>query len=147
MPSNPSQSVLPRYSAGSLNSVRNHHGLWKGLSAGMGALEKLNPTGWLTPGAERRFVPKYGSGETRAATSALKTVVGRVAGCQAVRRNPGVESAAPLSCTSAEDWIAQFCRSSIFDSGAAAATCVSQAARTSEQQRIGKYPPQKEIPV
>src|ERR1035437_1248072 len=43
IPSNPSQSVLPRYSAGSLNSVRNHHGWRKGLSAGMGALEKLKP--------------------------------------------------------------------------------------------------------
>ena len=62
MPSKLSQSVLPRYSAGSLNSVRNHHGLWNGLSSGMGALEKLNPMGYLTPGAERRFVPKYGSG-------------------------------------------------------------------------------------
>src|ERR1035437_3441316 len=45
MPSKPSQSVLPRYSAGSLNSVRNHHDLRKGLSAGIGALEKLKPMG------------------------------------------------------------------------------------------------------
>src|ERR1035437_6688481 len=45
MPSKPSQIVLPRYSAGSLNSVQKNHGLWKGLSAGMGALEKLNPMG------------------------------------------------------------------------------------------------------
>ena len=36
---------LARYSAGSWNSVRNHHGWRNGLSGGMGALEKLKPIG------------------------------------------------------------------------------------------------------
>src|ERR1017187_6860780 len=91
------------------------------------------------PGAARRFFLKYGSGETPAATRALKTVVGRVAGCQAREgRNPATERAAPFSRTSAEDWMAQFFRSSIFDSGAAAATWVSRAARTSQEQRIAR---------
>src|SRR5215472_2792447 len=82
MPSKPSQSVLPRYSAGSLNSVRNHQGLRKGLSSGMARLEKFTPMPYLTPATERRFMSKYGSGYFPAATSALKTVDGMVAAYQ-----------------------------------------------------------------
>src|ERR1035438_9846021 len=52
MPSKPSHSVLPRYSAGNWNSVRNHHGLWKGLASGMGALGKFEPMGQAAEGPE-----------------------------------------------------------------------------------------------
>src|SRR5215471_15143924 len=137
-PSKPSQAVLPRISAGILNSVRNHHGLRKGLSSGIGRLEKFTPMPYFTPGTDRRFMSKYGSGNFFAATSALKTVEGTAASVQSRGRKPAADSAAPVSRTSAEDRMAQPCRRSILFSGAAATTATAQA-KARKNRRIKKF--------
>src|SRR5215831_17089578 len=89
---------------------------------------------YFTPGASRRFMPKYGSGYFFASTSALNTVLRAGAEYQPVARNPAVDSAAPVSRTSAEDWM-DHPLSTILLSAARAA----EQARTRSNRRIKKF--------
>jgi hypothetical protein len=66
-------------------------------------------------------MPGNGSGYTCCATSAARTVEGTVVGYQSSASYPTVETAAPPSRTSADDWIAHPCVSVIPDAPAACA--------------------------
>src|SRR5579859_4590120 len=103
MPSKPSHTVLPLYSAGSLNSVLYHHDCRNGLAGGIWIFEKSSKIGYVVPGIARRFIPVYGSGYTLSSTSALKTVEGNVAGYHPRVEKPTVEIAAPSAFASPED--------------------------------------------
>ncbi len=57
IPSKPSHTVLPLYSAGSLNSVRYLQDCRNGLAGGIGRVEKSSYIGYVVPGMERRLSP------------------------------------------------------------------------------------------
>ena len=66
------------------------------------------------PGIERRFSPKYGSGNVPSATRAATTVDGTVAACQPSARNAGTEMCSPFALSLHEDWSSQPSRRKIF---------------------------------
>ena len=51
-----SQTLRPAASAGSVNSVRYHHGTRKGLSSGISMSEKLPAISYSVPGMSRTFM-------------------------------------------------------------------------------------------
>src|SRR5437868_58561 len=117
--------LFPLKLAGRTNSLRYHQGTMKGLSCCIAILEKFAPIGYVTPGRDRRFIPKNGSGYTFCFTNAANTVVGTLAAYQSFGWNAGVERVSPFSATLHEDCrrqpsrrkrVASGCTRPIFDS-------------------------------
>ena len=101
----------------------------------MGRFEKFMPIGYVTPGMERRFMPKAGSGYTFCFTRAATTVVGTVTAYHPVGWKRGVESTSPRCCTLAEDCSVHPSRKESLDSvcGCRVGDCCAERREQREQ--------------